>query len=496
MFRAISIALLVLSLISFYIGYAGAQKPSSDEPGKSEKQSAESVESTKTEDRAPGDVVVIEINGTINPGTLDYIRSGLEEAREVSAEAFVILLDTPGGLLSSTKEIVKLLLNSPVPIIVYVSPNGATATSAGVFITLSANIAAMAPGTSIGAAAPVSLTPGGTQEDKKEDQKKDENKNDESKESKDEKKVADKEESDPGTKSQQEIMGEKIENFTASFIQSIAEHRDRNVEWAIDAVRESDAITATEALELKVIDIISPSLTELLNDVDGMEVKLPQGERKLLTKGAAIIRIAMSAKQKLIDILSTPDIAFMLLSLGSLGLLLEFYNPGLIFPGVAGVVCLLMGFVSFQILPFNYAGVVLLLLAIGLFVTEVYVTSFGLLSLGGVISFALGALLLFDTPESDVRVGFEMVIATTLAIALFFIYVAYYLIKAQKLNPQLGYEGLIGETGEAVSDIYKEGKVYLLGEYWDAESDSPIQKGDEIEVLEYEKGFKLKVKKN
>lgn len=492
MLRAISIALLILSLTAFYLNYAGAQRTSGEEPEIQEMPEAENTEGEQAQDRAPGEVVVIEINGTINPATLDYIRSGLDEAQEVSAEAFVILLDTPGGLLSSTKEIVKLLLNSPVPVIVYVSPSGATATSAGVFITLAANIAAMAPGTSIGAAHPVSLSPGGTQPKKKEDK--------ETKDGKDSKKVSEnekenEEDEEAGGRSQEDIMGEKIINFASSFAESIAEQRGRNVEWAIDAVRESDAITATEALEINVIDIISPNLTQLLNDVDGMEVQLPQGERKLLTKGAGIIRIAMSAKQKLIDILSTPDIAFMLLSLGSLGILLEFYNPGLIFPGVAGVVCLLMGFVSFQILPFNYAGVVLLLLAIGLFVTEVYVTSFGLLSLGGVISFALGALLLFDTPESDVRVGFEMVIATTLAIGLFFFYVAYYLIKAQKLNPQMGTEGLVGEQGEAVSDIHGTGKVYLLGEYWNAQSESPINEGEKIEVLEFKKGFKLKVKK-
>jgi len=490
MLKTISIALLILSLTSFYMDYAGAQKTPEEEPEIQETQGVESTEGARA--RVPGEVVVIEINGTINPATLDYIRSGLDEAREVSAEAFVISLDTPGGLLSSTKEIVKLLLNSPVPVIVYVSPSGATATSAGVFITLAANIAAMAPGTSIGAAHPVSLGPGGTQPGKKE--------REETKESKHPKKVSEEKEEKAqddkaSSRSQEDIMGEKIINFASSFAQSIAEQRGRNVEWAVDAVRESDAITATEALKINVIDIISPNITELLNDVDGMEVKLPQGERTLLTKDASIIRIPMSAKQKLIDILSTPDIAFMLLSLGGLGLLLEFYNPGLIFPGVAGVVCLLMGFVSFQILPFNYAGIVLLFLAIGLFVTEVYVTSYGLLSLGGVISFALGALLLFDTPESDVRVGFEVVIATTLAIGLFFIYVAYYLIKAQKLNPQLGYEGLVGEQGEAVSDIHSTGKVYLLGEYWDAESESPIGKGEKIEVLEYKRGFKLKVKK-
>ena len=494
MFRAFSIILLILSFTAFYLSYAGAEKTPVKESTAEEKQDAEnSGQAQDVDDSPPGDVVLIEINGTINPATLDYVRVGLDEAREQSAEAFVILLDTPGGLLNSTKDIVKLLLNSPVPVIVYVSPSGATATSAGVFITLSANIAAMAPGTSIGAAHPVSLSPGGTNPEKKDEEDAKDGILDKKKS---EKTAKEEKEEDAGEKSQQDIMGEKIENYASSFIESIAEHRERNVEWAIDAVRESDAITATEALKIGVIDIISPNVTQLLNDIDGREVKLPEGQRKLRTKGAVIVRLAMSAKQKLIDILSTPDIAFMLLSLGSLGLLLEFYNPGLIFPGVAGIVCLLMGFVSFQILPFNYAGIVLLLLAIGLFVTEVYVTSFGLLSLGGIISFALGALLLFDTPESDIRVGFEMVIATTLAIGLFFFYVVYHLIKAQKLAPQLGYEGLVGEPGEAVSDIHETGKVYLLGEYWDAESDSPISKGDKIEVIEYEKGFKLKVKKS
>jgi membrane-bound serine protease (ClpP class) len=204
----------------------------------------------------------------------------------------------------------------------------------------------------------------------------------------------------------------------------------------------------------------------------------------------------MSLKQKLIDILSTPDIAFLLLSLGSLGLLLEFYNPGLIFPGAAGVVCLMLGFVSFQILPFNYAGVILLLLALALFITEVYITSYGLLTTGGVISFALGALLLFDTPDSDIRVGYGVVIASTAAIALFFAYVLFYLIKAQHLKPQTGMEGLIGETGTAVSDIGESGKVYVLGEYWDAVSDPPIKEGEKIKVVESIKGFKLKVEKS
>jgi len=469
MLRTLWVLLIIFSVLSFYISHADTNNEKDTKPPKTQ------------EILSPKDIVLIEINGTINPATLDYIRAGLAEAEIKSAQALFILLDTPGGLLSSTKEIVKLLLNSPIPIVVYVSPSGASATSAGVFITLAANIAAMAPGTSIGAAHPVSLAPGGKQPEKKEQ--------DPTKEIKSEKTT------EPEGKSDQDIMSEKIENYASSFIESIAEHRGRNVEWAIDAVRNSDSITATEALEIKVIDLISPSLSDLQTQINGMKVKVPQGERTLATKGANVQRVEMSLKQKLIDILSTPDIAFLLLSLGSLGLLLEFYNPGLIFPGAAGVICLMMGFVSFQILPFNYAGVVLLLLALALFITEVYVTSYGLLTTGGVISFALGALLLFDTPDSDVRVGYGVVIASTAAIALFFGYVLFYLIKAQNLRPQVGMESITGELGDAVTDIGESGKVYVMGEYWDAVSDELIKEGDKIKVVESQKGFKLKVEK-
>ncbi len=459
--------LIILSLVSFYVGYADTNNQNTSE--------------TEENRNTPQEIILIEINGTINPATLDYIRSGLEQAEAKSAHALFILLDTPGGLLSSTKEIVKLLLNSPIPIVVYVSPSGASATSAGVFITMAANVAAMAPGTSIGAAHPVSLSPGGNQQDKKDKDPTKELKGDKSEDKKD--------------KSNQDIMNEKIENYASSFIESIAEHRGRNVEWAIDAVRESDSITATEALKLKVIDIVSPSLSDLQTKINGMKVNVPAGELTLETEGAKIERVGMSPKQKLVDILSTPDIAFLLLSLGSLGLLLEFYNPGLIFPGVAGVVCLMLGFVSFQILPFNYAGVVLLALALGLFITEVYVSSYGLLTTGGVISFALGALLLFDTPDSDVRVGYGVVIASSAAILLFFAFVLFYLVKAQRLKPQMGMEGIVGQEGEAASDIGTSGKVYIMGEYWDAISDQPIESGAKIKVVESQKGFKLKVEK-
>jgi membrane-bound serine protease (ClpP class) len=479
MVKLISIILATLAFC-FYPGYYAGDFSSAE--------AAQSPPQPVTgEDTSPSGVVVIEINGTINPATLDYIRTGLEESERSSAEALIILLDTPGGLLTSTKEIVKLILNSPVPVVVYVSPKGASATSAGVFITLSANIAAMAPGTSIGAAHPVSLSPQKEEPERKEAPGEDTGKED--------KKAKTEDGSDADGEPARDIMGEKLENYASSFMESIAEERGRNVEWAVEAVRKSSSITASEALRKHVIDLIAPDLESLIEEIDGRKVKLPGGDKILSTKGSAVTRVAMSAKQRFIDIVSTPDIAFLLLSLGSLGLLLEFYNPGLVFPGVAGAVCLLMGFVSFQILPFNYAGIALLLLGIALFVSEIYVTSHGILALGGLISFALGALLLFDTPESDLRVGFDVVIASTLAFGLFFAYVIFYLIKAQKLTPRMGFEGIIGKEGSAVSEIQAAGKIYIDGEYWDAESDQPIQKGDRIKVVEVLKGFKLKVKK-
>ena len=411
-------------------------------------------------------IILIEIDGTINPATLDYIRTGIEHAEKNSAEALIILLDTPGGLLASTKEIVKLILNSPVPVVIYVSPSGATATSAGVFITLSANIAAMAEGTSIGAAHPVMISPGGGGQGD-----------------------TDKEDSE------REKFSEKVENFASSFIESIAQKRKRNAKWAIEAVRNSASITETEALNKNVIDLISPDLTELISKINGRQVDILSGKKVLNTKGALVERLDMSAKQRLIDTLSTPDIAFLLISLGSLGLLIEFYNPGLIFPGVAGAICLLLGLVSLQILPFNYAGLALLLLSIILFVSEIYVTSYGLLSIGGITSFILGALLLFDTPESDVRVGFSVVIGAASAIGLFFLYVGYYLLKAQRSRVAVGFEGLLGEEGVATTSVERDGKIFIHGEYWDAESEETIGKGDKVKVIEVKGNFRLKVKK-
>lgn len=416
-------------------------------------------------------IVQIQIDGSINPSTADYIKHGLEKAKSENAEALLILMDTPGGLLTSTKDIVKLILNSEVPVIVYVYPRGSSATSAGVFITLSAHIAAMSPGTSIGAAHPVTLGKNNNNPDKKNQDEKDK-----PAESKD-------------------IMGEKIENYASSFIESIAEERGRNVKWAEDAVRNSASVTANEALEKNIVDLISPDIDSLLSEVDGMNVKIDSSEKTIQTSNANIEKLEMNLKQKIIDVLSTPDIAFLLLSLGSLGILVEFYNPGAIFPGVAGLISLLIGFISLQILPFNYGGLILLFLGIALFVAEAYVSSYGLLALGGGICFVLGALLLFDTQGSDLKVGYGIIAACTAAFGLFSVIVIFFLRKSFGLPAQGGFEGLLGQKGEVISWENGTGTVFVQGEYWNASSEEQINKGDKIKVSESTGSLNIKVRK-
>ena len=412
-----------------------------------------------------GKIVEIEINGSINPSTVDYIKTALSEARAQDARALLILMDTPGGLLSSTKDIVKMLLNSEVPVIVYVYPRGATATSAGVFITLSAHVAAMSPGTSIGAAHPVMLGRGQKGPGKSEE----------------------KDDKSP------DVMDEKIENFASSFIESIAQERGRNAKWAVESVRKSASVTADEALKKKVVDIISPDIPTLLSEIDGRDVKVNDRSVRLETAGAHTQRLEMSLRQKVVNVLSTPDIAFLLLSLGSLGIFLEFYNPGMIFPGVAGLISLLVGFVSLQILPFNYAGLILLFLAMALLISEVYVTSYGLLSLAALGCLVFGGLLLFDTPDSDLRVSKGTIAAVAISIGLLSVFIVYLGIDSFRVPVRGGFEGMLGQKGEVVSWSQKSGKVFIRGEYWEATGEREFSPGEKIKVTESTGELTIKV---
>ncbi len=399
-------------------------------------------------------VDLIVVDGGINPAVDDFIRESIGRARAGGARALIIQLDTPGGLLTSTRSIVKDILGAPVPVVVYVAPSGAGAGSAGVFITMAGHIAAMAPGTNIGAAHPVA---GGGQEVKG-------------------------------------VMGEKIENFTASFSEAIAQQRGRNTEWAIQAVRRSVSITEKEALKKNVIDIVAKDIDDLLRQAEGKMADVDGRQMTLSFKDVRVERYEMGLKQIIINTLSDPNIAYLLLMAGILGLYMEFSHPGVIFPGVAGAIALLLALTSFQILPINYTGLLLILLGIALLVGEAFLPSFGVLGIGGAISLALGSLLLFDTQSSDLAVDRSIVFTAVGTLSAFILLVGYLVFKSQKKKPTLGLEGLVGEIGDVRVKLSPSGKIFVHGEYWNAEGDGEIAVGEKVRVVGFE-GMCLKVKR-
>jgi membrane-bound serine protease (ClpP class) len=400
-------------------------------------------------------VYVIEVEGIINPATAKFITESIDHAAQEGAQCLIIELDTPGGLMDSMRNIVKKILTSPIPIIVYVGPSGARAASAGVFITLSAHIAAMAPSTHIGAAHPVTLGAEG-------------------KESK--------------------TMTDKIVNDTVSYIKTIAKTRGRNVDWAEKAVRKSVSITEDEALKQNVIDMISPDLQDLLSRLDGKVIKFDGVSRTLLTKGVKPKTVQMSWRYRLLDTISNPTIAYILLMLGIYGIFFELSNPGAILPGVVGGIFLILAFYALQMLPINFAGLALILFAIILFIAEVKVVSHGLLAVGGVISLFLGSLMLIETPTEYMRISLSVIIPAVLVSAAFFTFAVTKAVKARLTKPTTGTEGLVGEIGTASTSIAPEGKVSIHGEFWNATSDQTIDAGERVQVIGMT-NLKLKVKK-
>ena len=402
--------------------------------------SLEASEGNPASDRAPVFVGIYE--GVINPVTAEYINHVLDEAREGGAGAIVIQLDTPGGLDTSMRLIIKDITASPIPVIVYVAPGGGRAASAGVFILYAAHIAAMAPGTNVGAAHPVAM--GGGEMDA--------------------------------------VMKDKVENDAAAYLKSIAEKRGRNAKWAEDAVRKSVSVTEQEALSLKVIDLIADDVPSLLAAVDGREVTTGAGKVVLRTKGAPLKQILMGWRLEALKALSDPNIAFILMTLGTIGLLAELYNPGAILPGLVGAISLILAFYSLQTLPINYAGVLLILLGIVLFILEIKVVSYGLLSLGGVAAMVLGALLLVKTDAPFMKVSLSVVIPTVVTFGALLMGVVWLAVKAHRRAPVTGTEAMVGSIALAKTDLAPRGKVLLHGELWDAVSEEPIREGDEAKV--------------
>jgi len=437
----------------------------------------------------------------INPITAEYVIESITRAEENQSSCVIIHLDTPGGLLNATRAIVKKILNAEIPVVVYVSPSGSRAASAGVFITLAAHIAAMAPSTNIGAAHPVTI--GGSGPDFKKIVKKLKEKG----EKKDQEQTK-KEDADAREKQQKEqkqdnkeviesggVMNEKIVNDTVAWIRSIAHTRGRNEEWAEKSVRESVSITEQEALEKDVIDIVAANLNELLAAIDGKVIGFPDNKtRTLKTKNMPVKEVPMNFRQKFLNVLTNPNIAYILMILGFYGLLYEFTHPGIGFPGIAGAISIILAFYSMQTLPTNYAGVALIGLAIALFIAEVFVTSFGLLTLGGIVSMTLGSLILFDSPADYLRVSLHIVIPFVLATAFIMVFLIRLAIKAYRKKSVTGQEGMINATGEARGAVDRQGKVFVNGEIWNAESDERIDDKEKINVIAV-RGMVLKIKK-
>ncbi|MDB5192270.1 MAG: nodulation protein NfeD [Segetibacter sp.] len=389
-------------------------------------------------------VVSIKVDGSINPASAAFIKSAIDKATGEKAECLIIHLNTPGGLLKSTRVIVSNILESHIPVVVYVSPGGAHAGSAGVFITMAAHIAAMAPSTNIGAAHPVS-----------------------------------------SQGAMDSTMNDKATNDAAAFIRTIATKRNRNLEWAEDAVRKSVSITEAEAITLKVVDLVAQNEQDLLNQINGRPITLSAGNKPLQTAKAEVVRVEMNFVEKFLDMISDPNVAYILMMLGFYGVLFELYSPGVIAPGVIGGICLILAFYSMHTLPLNLAGLALIVFAIILFVLEVKITSHGVLGIGGVIALALGSIMLIRTDSAleFIRISWGVILSTTAITALFFFFLMALVVKGQKAKPVTGIEGIIGEEGEVLARLEPTGMVRVHGELWKAESISgSIEQGQKVKV--------------
>ena len=400
----------------------------------------------------PAPVATVVVDGVISPVTLRLVESALAHAKAGGAQALVIQLDTPGGLERSMRAICQRLLNAEIPVIVWVGPTGARAASAGVFITMAAHVAAMAPATNIGAAHPVAV----------------------------------------GGSIDKESM-RKIENDAAAFIRTIAVERGRNADWGEKAVRQSVSVTEREAVRLKVVDFVADSIPDLLSKLDGRTVKTSRGPVTLATRQAVAKPIEIGFRDRVLAIITDPNVAYVLMMLGTLGLIFELSTPGAILPGVIGGISLILAFFAFQSLPINFAGLLLILFAIVLFIAEVTVTSHGVLAIGGIVSMALGSLMLYDAPEVGFRVSWRVMAPTVALTAGFFLFALTLGVRAFRRRPLLGVSGLVGQSGVARGALEPEGQVSVHGEIWRAVADRPLADGTRVTVVDVQ-GLTLKVK--
>lgn len=407
----------------------------------------------------PAEIRVVRIAGVINPVLADFISVEMAAANADGTRAFLIELDTPGGLDTSMRVIIQKILGSRIPVIVYVYPSGARAASAGALITLAADFAAMAPGTNIGAAHPVSIGISGSVGNE-----------------------------------QAETMMDKVVNDAVAYARSLADQRGRNRDWAEQMVRESLSTPAQEALELKVIDLIAADESALLKALHGRNFLRDGQAHKLDTQNVVLTYAEMTWRQEIFNTISNPNVAYMLLMLGMLGIFFEISQPGVILPGAIGSLALLLAFLGFRTLPVNYIGGLLILLAIILFLLEVKVVSYGMLTIGGLIAMTFGSLILVDSPEPYLQISRAVIASTVLVCGGFISLVLTFVVRVQKSRYFSGLEGMIGEHGRAVTALKPSGRVYVHGEYWDAHAKQPITEGSEIEIVQAEPNLKLLVR--
>jgi membrane-bound serine protease (ClpP class) len=400
------------------------------------------------------EVYTIKIQGAINPPVASFITESISKADRNGSEALLILIDTPGGLDTSMRDIIMGIMESNIPVIVYVYPSGARAASAGSVILLASHVAAMAPGTNAGAAHPVSV----------------------------------------GQEKADKVMMEKVANDAEAYVRSIAKKRGRNEDWAAKSVRESASITATDAVDKKVADFVAAGIDELLEKIDGKEVETKKGKVLLKTKGKKTAEVVMPFKYKFLSYISDPNVAYILMMIGMYGILFEIYSPGAIFPGVAGGICLILALYAFQTLPISYAGLALIILGIIFFILELKVVSYGALGIAGIISLVIGSIMLIDLPSSALSISYTTIIIVAALTGLFFFGVLSYAIKAQLSKVKTGREGLVGEEGVARTDVFDGGKVFIHGEIWNGKSEEPIHKGEKVIVTAVE-GLVVRVNK-
>ena len=416
-------------------------------------------------------VLLLDIKGAIGFVSAEQLAKALQRASAAGAQALIVRIDTPGGLLSSTREMIHAILASPVPVIMYVAPNGSRAASAGTYLMYASHVAAMAPSTHLGAATPVSLSPGGfpgapppqppqpkppgTEKDKQ-----------------------------PPSDSTS-TMERKVINDAVAYIRSLAELRGRNAEWAEKAVREAATLTASAALREHVIDIVAKDVEDLLAQVDGRKVATTAGETVLETRGRPIVEIRPDWKAQFMAVIADPNIALILMMIGIYGILFEFWHPGAVAPGVIGAICLLVALAALSVLPVNYAGLALLLLGIALMVAEAFAPSFGILGLGGIAAFALGALFLFDPDQSDIPIqaSWQVVAGLTAASGAFFLGILGFAARARQRPVLTGAEEMIGSRGEVVHWADGEGRIHVRGEIWAARSGASLAKGQKVRVV-------------